>query len=540
MDEVASGVRVGDLLAGKYRIEKILGAGGMGVVVAAHHVDLDEKVAIKFLLPEALNSQEAVARFTREARAAVKIKSEHVAKVTDVGKLENGAPYMVMEHLQGSDLAGWLQRMGALAVEQAVEFVLQASEAIAEAHALGIIHRDLKPANLFVIRRPDGALSVKVLDFGISKTTSLVGSDRSGSITKTAALVGSPLYMSPEQMQSSKDLDARSDIWALGVILYELLAGASPFTAENMPQLVLKVVSEPPSPLRAHCPDVPEGLSTVILKCLEKDRGRRFQTVGELGVALLPFAPKRAKISVERISGVMRAAGLSASALALPPSSEKPSELPAGAGTAASWGRTTARKNPSRTILAGIGAVAALGGVASYWRVHASRAALSASASQSPAAAASGENSEGPERAVAASGEPSAPRLAPTASASLRSSPAEGQSAPPGSTSEPPSAEQRQYEPAKTCVPGTSRCTGSWVAKCGARGRWENAVPCPASGRCRAGVCEASAAPPSQPQVNTFPPTAAAQPASTAQAITPPEQKSPVRPVPPSIYDDRK
>ena len=199
-----AGVREGEILAGKYRVDKVLGVGGMGVVVAAYHIELDQRVAIKFLLPEVLDHGEAVARFAREARAAVKIKSEHVAKVTDVGKLENGAPYMVMEFLDGSDLSQWLTQRGALPVEQACEFVLQACEAIAEAHALGIVHRDLKPGNLFVIRRADGVLSVKVLDFGISKTASGPGSGSAGAMTKTSALMGSPLYMSPEQMQSSR------------------------------------------------------------------------------------------------------------------------------------------------------------------------------------------------------------------------------------------------------------------------------------------------------------------------------------------------
>ncbi len=172
----AAGVREGDILAGKYRVERVLGIGGMGVVVAAHHMQLDERVALKFLLPEALGNAEAVARFAREARAAVKIKSEHVARVTDVGTLPNGAPYMVMEYLEGGDLAAWIKQRGALPVEQAVEFVLQTCIAVADAHALGIIHRDLKPANLFCVRRSDGQLSIKVLDFGISKMTDVSGS----------------------------------------------------------------------------------------------------------------------------------------------------------------------------------------------------------------------------------------------------------------------------------------------------------------------------------------------------------------------------
>src|ERR1700760_4922495 len=192
-------VREGDVLAGKFRIERVLGRGGMGVVVAATHIQLEERVALKFLLPEALGNGEAVARFAREARAAVKIKSEHVARVSDVGTLDSGSPYMVMEYLEGQDLADWVRHSGAMRPADAVEFVLQACEAIAEAHALGIVHRDLKPANLFVTRRVDGSPCVKVLDFGISKLTT-PGSTSDMGMTRTSTVMGSPLYMSPEQM----------------------------------------------------------------------------------------------------------------------------------------------------------------------------------------------------------------------------------------------------------------------------------------------------------------------------------------------------
>jgi serine/threonine-protein kinase len=349
-------VLVGEILAGKYRVDRVLGTGGMGVVVAAHHIELDDKVAIKFLLPEMLSNQDAIARFAREARAAVRIKSEHVARVFDVGRLENGAPYMVMEFLEGGDLSAWLSERGALPFEQAVEFVLQACEAIAEAHAMGIVHRDLKPANLFVIQRMDGLLSVKVLDFGISKLTSATGSAGEDSRTKTSVLMGSPVYMSPEQMHSAKDADTRSDVWALGVILYELIAGSVPFVAETMPELVLRVTSAPPEPLEDACPDVPEGLEKAISKCLEKDRDRRYQTVGELAVALLPFAPKRARASVERISGVLNNAGLGGPGSALP--SSNPSELAVRTATLSPWGRTTAPKRRRNVvIIAAAGAV---------------------------------------------------------------------------------------------------------------------------------------------------------------------------------------
>jgi serine/threonine-protein kinase len=335
-------VAEGDLLAGKYRVDKVLGVGGMGVVVAAHHIGLDDRVAIKFLLPEMLASAESVARFEREARAAVKIKSEHVARVSDVGKFENGAPYLVMEYLEGSDLAAWLEERGPLSVEQASEFVLQACEAIAEAHSLGIVHRDLKPANLFVIRRPDGALSVKVLDFGISKMRAAGTSVPDVSITKTSAIMGSPLYMSPEQMQSAKDVDSRTDIWALGVILYELVAGETPFMGERIEEVIAKIISMPAPPLRHHRADVPQAFEAVIARCIEKDRSRRYESVGELAAALAPFAPRRSRISLERISGILRAAGLSATALATPPSSDAKDQTQGTFGrTGATRGRAT-------------------------------------------------------------------------------------------------------------------------------------------------------------------------------------------------------
>ena len=359
----AAGVREGDILAGKYRVDGILGVGGMGVVVAAHHLRLDERVAIKFLLPDMMLSGEAVARFEREARAAVKIKSEHVARVSDVGTLDNGAPSMVMEYLEGGDLSAWLKQRGPLSFEQAADFVLQACEAIAEAHVLGIIHRDLKPANLFVIRRPDGALSVKVLDFGISKMRGMSGSVPDVSMTKTSAMMGSPLYMSPEQMQSAKDVDSRTDIWALGIILYELVTGASPFLAETMPELVAKILSTPPPPLAKARPDAPPGFEAMLLRCIDRDRERRYESVGQLAADLVTFAPRRSRVSLERISGVMRSAGLSATALAAPPSSD-PSE-PARGGTQAAWGRTNAPKG--RATLTIVASLALLLGATGYF-----------------------------------------------------------------------------------------------------------------------------------------------------------------------------
>jgi serine/threonine-protein kinase len=325
MESAASvgGVREGDVLAGKYRIDKVLGVGGMGVVVAAHHVQLETKVAIKFLLPEMLANREAVDRFAREARAAVKITGEHVARVLDVGTLETGAPYMVMEYLDGGDLAGWLQQRGALPFDQAVEFVLQASVAVAEAHALGIVHRDLKPANLFCVRRADGKPSVKVLDFGISKMNDLSTSGGM-SATKTSTMMGSPLYMSPEQMQSTKDVDQQTDVWALGVILYELVTGRVPFNGESLPDIAIKVAMTQPAPVRSLRPEVPAGLEAVIAKCLEKQKANRYANVSELAKGLLEFAPRHAKQLVERICGIQQIQG---------PNSTAPDPMPPMSGT---------------------------------------------------------------------------------------------------------------------------------------------------------------------------------------------------------------
>ncbi|HEX3770978.1 MAG TPA: protein kinase [Polyangiaceae bacterium] len=302
-------VEAGQILAGKYRVERVLGRGGMGVVVAARHIELDDLVALKFLLPEALGSEEAVARFLREARASVRIKSEHVARVHDVGTLETGAPYIVMEYLEGSDLAALLRARGPRPVEEVVDFVTQACEAMAGAHVLGIVHRDLKPSNLMVVRRNDGSECVKVLDFGISKV-----SGGGGRMTQSLAVLGSPSYMSPEQMMSTRDVDARTDIWSMGAILYELLTGELPFVGETLPALGMVIATQEPTPIRSYRSDVPPGVEAVIARCLAKRADQRFQNVGELAAALAPFAPPRALVSIERARRVSASSAQSAPA----------------------------------------------------------------------------------------------------------------------------------------------------------------------------------------------------------------------------------
>ena len=296
-------VQPGAMLAGKYRIERVIGQGGMGVVVQAHHLSLDEKVAIKLLLPGALGNPSAVERFAREARAASKIKSEHVARVIDVGELDTGSPYMVMEYLEGRDLSSLLTERGAIAVDLAVLYVLQACEALAEAHSLGIVHRDIKPANLFLANRPSGPPAIKVLDFGISKSTL---STEHANLTKTTAVMGSPLYMSPEQMQSSKNVDARSDIWSLGIVLYELVTGQVPFQADTLPELVLAVVQREPPALETMQSNLPADFSAVVRRCLAKDPSVRYASVGELAADLARFGPVEGRASLDRIGHVLR------------------------------------------------------------------------------------------------------------------------------------------------------------------------------------------------------------------------------------------
>jgi serine/threonine protein kinase len=294
-----SPVKAGEVLAGKYRVERVLGMGAMGVVVAATHLGLGQLVALKFMLQTRAPQREQTERFLREAKVAVKLRSQHSARVLDVGVLDSGAPYMVMELLEGRDLAALLASGATIAVEDAVEYLLQVCEAIGEAHASGIVHRDLKPANLFLTTDAGGEPCVKVLDFGVSKLT---GSELQ--LTGTVQALGSPLYMSPEQMQAARDVDGRSDIWALGAVLFELLARTTPFHAESLPELCTKVFYGEPLPLASLRPDVPAALIGVILGCLEKDRARRFQNVAALAAALAPFATPRARVYADRVASV--------------------------------------------------------------------------------------------------------------------------------------------------------------------------------------------------------------------------------------------
>ena len=281
-------VAVGDVVGGRYRIDRMLGIGGMGVVVSATHTELGHGLALKIMRASGM-SRESIDRFLTEGRAAASLTSAHVAKVLDVGTLPSGLPYMVMELLEGSDLSSILETEGSLSCGIAIDCILQACDAISEAHALGIVHRDLKPENLFVTPRRDGTPHVKVLDFGISKNTAplqATAPDSRRAITHENTVMGSPMYMSPEQVRSSKDVDGRTDIWALGAILFEMVAGESPFFADTVPDIFVRVLEKPPSQLSMFLRDAPAGLADIINRCLEKDRDKRFESVDELAAAL--------------------------------------------------------------------------------------------------------------------------------------------------------------------------------------------------------------------------------------------------------------
>lgn len=395
-----AGVSPGDVFLGKYRVERVLGQGGMGMVVAARHLHLGELFAIKLMLPAVLDYPDAVTRFLREARASARLKNEHIVRVHDVGSLENGAPYMIMEHLEGQDLKAVLRARGPLPLQEAALYVYQACEAVADAHALGIVHRDLKPANLFLTRRSNGSPCVKVLDFGISKEldpANQVGPD----LTKTGMVMGSPYYMSPEQMAHLKAADPRSDIWSLGVILFQLLTGTLPFQAEAVTELVTRILQAPTPSITQGRPDLPPAIEVIVCKCLEKQREQRFSSVAELMAALRPFlntapevtlpgqpmhfdAPPRSPLGSVPAEGIPGASAPSATT---------------GSRTAEGWGSTSAAlrgRSGKLGLVAGTGLLVLLVLAGGTWfALRGDKAAPAATMAPSSPASASGAASVG-------------------------------------------------------------------------------------------------------------------------------------------------
>jgi serine/threonine protein kinase len=356
MAEIAG---TGEVLLEKYQVQELLGEGGMGLVYRARHLHLKQDVALKFLRPTLVERPEAVERFLREARAMAQLRSEHVARVMDVAKLESGVPYLVMEFLHGSDLHTLLDQ-GPLSIEDAIDYVVQACEAVGEAHMLGIIHRDLKPSNLFLTRRRDQSALIKVLDFGISKIPLDEDGELGPIVTATNSVVGSPRYMSPEQIRSARKVDSRADIWSLGIVLHELVTANHPFPAETPWDTMAQILSRPPVPLRAQRADAPAELEAIVRRCLEKERNDRFADVASLVAALSAVVPageqKLAEPAPRTPDPQSRAPAVSegtASSLSPPSGSTL---------TDANWGASSTR-HPWRRgrVLAGAGLLAVAG-----------------------------------------------------------------------------------------------------------------------------------------------------------------------------------
>jgi eukaryotic-like serine/threonine-protein kinase len=293
-------VPAGEILADKYRAERVLGAGAMGVVVQVKHLESSQVFALKFLRPSVARDPSATARFLREAQAAGRIQNPHVVRISDVGTLATGLPYLVMEYLEGLTLEARLKSDPPLDVVAACDFALQACEGLAAAHATGIIHRDIKPANLTLCPREEDRELLKILDFGVSKIV-----DQNQSLTLTQTALGSPLYMSPEQMRSARSADARSDQWALGAVIYRMLTGKLPFSAPSLPRVCVLVMEGIFPPISSLCPDLPAPLVAAVERCLKVEPDERHADVAALAQALAPFAGFEGEISASRCRKIL-------------------------------------------------------------------------------------------------------------------------------------------------------------------------------------------------------------------------------------------
>jgi serine/threonine-protein kinase len=449
IEEPALPVQPGDLVADKYRVERILAQGGMGVVVVAHHEQLDQRFAVKFLLPHAAGSAEAVARFLREAQAAARIQSEHVCRVFDVGTLAGGEPYMAMELLDGTDLSAELSARGTLPVVEAVSHVVQALDAIVEAHRRGVVHRDLKPSNLFLARRDDGSLRVKVLDFGISKIEPSASSPADFKLTSTQALLGSPAYMSPEQVRSTRDVDARTDIWSLGVILHESLAGGTLFAGSTLGEVFSKIREDPVPLLTDLRADVPAELAEIVARCLQRKPADRFATAADLRDALRAFlgrvdgAPAGAGLAGPGRASIASDAALAQTGVALSGDRSLPAVAPRPEHTVDAWVERAPARSRGRLWLA-VAVATLLCGGAGGW-LFAGR--LGGAGTGAPAAGAhplAGAGTQPPQ----APAETAAP-VTTVVPAGPASAPDPGVTAP-----EPPVSAAPTAAPAKSAAPG--------------------------------------------------------------------------------------
>jgi serine/threonine protein kinase len=405
----------GDMIAGKYVLDRLLGQGGMGAVFAARHLKLSKAVAIKIMLADASNP-EAAQRFRNEGRAAANIQNDHVVRVEDVDE-EMGYAYMVLELLEGDDLSQILddQPQRRLPPHVAVNYVMQALRGIAQAHAIGIVHRDLKPSNLFLARRADGSTVVKVLDFGISKaqgSSPLAAAPHA--LTSTKAMLGSPLYMSPEQLRSSKNVDPRADIWAMGVILYELITGTLPYMADNLGELFAAILEDAPVPPRQRDPSLSPALEQIILRCLSRKPEDRFQSAMELAHALQPFLQPQRPLTNPPISSAAMTQGMgppafgvvtpngSAPGVAVAPGMPQVGLIQTNSAWQSTGGGTALRSGRSKLpMILGLGAAVVFLGIAVVFLIVVPRAITAKSGDASGASAEPSISASNPSSSIA-------------------------------------------------------------------------------------------------------------------------------------------
>jgi serine/threonine-protein kinase len=363
-------IEPGAVIGGKYVVERVLGFGGFGVVVRARHGELGQRVAVKLLRGDHATEPLLRKRFRNEARAAATIQSEHVVRVFDVSPFDAALPYMVMDYLEGEDLAQLLEQGGPMRVDDAIAYVVEACTGVAIAHAAGVVHRDLKPSNLFRARRDDGTHVVKVLDFGISKQTNDAGQPK----TASGTVHGTPAYMAPEQLLAHDPVDGRVDVWALGVILYELLTNRTPWEAETVPSVISMILFEPPTPPSWHRETLPPDVCAIVMRCLAKDRAARFESPVALAEALSRLCPARTEGTVAQMHASLERARNRTSLLPLPallPMAPTIACLPQSEDVAACHVTIEARRPGRRKlVLAAIGfAIGISGGtLAAAWR----------------------------------------------------------------------------------------------------------------------------------------------------------------------------
>lgn len=296
-------IPAGQVLAGKYRAERVLGAGAMGVVVKVTRLGTDDVFALKFLRPSVARGGVAAKRFLREAAAAGRIQSPHVVGISDVGELESGAPYLVMEYLHGATLEHLLAGDRRLKLEQACDYALQIAEGLASAHAMGVLHRDIKPANLYVCRGTDGSELLKIVDFGVSK---ILADEKDGQqLTGPQTSLGSPLFMAPEQMRSARTVDFRADQWSVGAVLYRMVTGHLPFDGKSLPQVCVQVLQGDFMPVADRCPDLPKELGRAVERCLKVPPNERFADIADLACAIAPFAGHAGRDRADRCRRIL-------------------------------------------------------------------------------------------------------------------------------------------------------------------------------------------------------------------------------------------